>query len=390
MSLRILWSSNSLWVATGYGIQAKHVIPGLRRYGHEVAQFAWYGLEGAMIQAGDVPIYPRAYDQWGNDIIGAHVAHFKADLVISLQDIWVLPEDYRERCGVAWAPWFPIDQAPIPPRVLERAKQADYPITYSLFGTEEARKAGLDVTYIPHGVNTKVFQPIDDATRREIRQRLGWPEDAFVVTMVAANKGLPSRKGFPEAFRIFQAFHSRHPDAYLYLHTENTTARAGVDFDELIQSIPGFPADRIQFVDQYLRVIGLPEQYLADVYGAADVHLQPSYAEGFGIPIIEAQACGTPVLVNGCTSMPELCFAGQVVEPVQEVWTPLGGWVGIPSIDGFVEALEWAYQHRGDESVRAQARAGALAYDWDVVIDEYWIPFLQRVEYEIKGAQKAA
>jgi len=157
-----------------------------------------------------------------------------------------------------------------------------------------------------------------------------------------------------------------------------------VDFDVLIKSIEGFPRDAIRFVDQYAYLGGLPEEYLVDVYNSADVLLQPSYGEGFGIPIIEAQACGCPVLVNDCTSMTELVFSGKAITPLQQFFTPLGGWVSIPDIHGFVAGLEWAYDmangEQAQEWVRERARQGALAYDWDKVVEEYWRPFLEMVE----------
>jgi glycosyltransferase involved in cell wall biosynthesis len=384
MGLRVMWSSNALHVRTGYGVQARYVLPGLVRHGHECAQFAWYGIQGGLVQAGDIVMYPRFQDPYGSDIISDHVAHFKADCVISLQDIWVLPEDYRKRCGVPWMPWFPVDATPVPPRVLKLARTADYPVVYSQFGYEEMRKAGVDTTYIPHGVNTDVYKPLD---RVACKRKFGWDEDIFVAAMVAANKGLPSRKGFPEALQMFKHFHDRHPNSVLYLHTLATPEQSGVDFRLLMDSIDGFPHDAVNFCSQYPYKNGMfEESYLAQIYNAADVLLVPSYNEGFGIPIIEAQACGTPVLTNKCTSMPELTFAGQSIEPLQQWWIPLGAWVGVPNIDAFVEGLEWAYRERGNEQLRRHARASVMQFDWQRVIDEHWAPFLAKVEREIKGA----
>lgn len=383
--MRILWSSNAIWAHTGYGIQAKYLLPRFIDMGHEVAQFAWYGLQGAKIQAGDIVIYPRAYDPWGSDIVGAYVQDFKADLVISLLDIWVLPDDYAERVKVPWLPWFPVDQSPVPPRVLKLAKTATYPTTYSKFGQEEMRKAGLECRYIPHGVDCKIFRPLDKA---QCRAKFGWPADAFVIVMVGANKGMPSRKGFPEALLIFKRFYERHPESLLYLHTLESDVTQGIDFKLLIDSIPDFPKHAIRFVDQFHYHIGLPEEYLADVYNAADVLLHPSYNEGFGLPILEAQACGTPVVVNDNTSMRELCFAGRAVPPLQKFWTPLGGWADIPDIAGFDAALEWIYDitrsKEGRNWLSERARAGAEEYDWDLVVGKYWKPLLTEIEAQLR------
>ncbi len=53
------------------------------------------------------------------------------------------------------------------------------------------------------------------------------------------------------------------------------------------------------------------------LYSGADVFVFPSLAEGFGIPVIEAMACGTPVIAANCTSLPEIVAdAGLLVDPL--------------------------------------------------------------------------
>lgn len=384
--MRILWSSNAIWAHTGYGVQAKYLLPRFRALGHEVAQFAWYGLQGAKVQMGDILIYPCGYNAWGNDIIGAHAAHFRADVVISLMDIWVLPPNYRELVGRPWVCWFPVDHYPCPDAILERAKTADYPVTYSKFGQRAMRERGLDCHYIPHGVDTEVFRPGDQA---EARRALKVPEDCgFLAVMVAANKGVPSRKAFPENLWAFAQFARKRKDLnpYVYLHTEIGTALGGVDIMKLAEAL-GIQG-RVLCVDQYLYRLGLPPEYLAQVYQAADVLLAASCNEGFGIPIIEAQACGCPVITTDWTSMPELTVNGISVTPAQLAWTPMNSWVAVPSVVGIYEAL-LAIADRTEEEKRSLAAKGRETiereYSWDVCIERYWKPFLEQVEADLAG-----
>jgi len=242
-----------MWAKTGYGVQAKYLLPRFQKMGHEVAQFAWYGLRGARIMAGDIPIYPGARDPWGHDIITAHVKDFRADVVVSLQDIWVLPEDYRERINVPWICWFPVDHDPPPSQVVARAKDADYPVVYSLFGLRAMREVGVECEYIPHGVDCEQYHPIP---RAEAREKLGFPADAFLAGMVAANKGAPSRKAFPEQLQAFARFCQERPDLnpYLYLHTDYTTHDEGVDIRAIARSL-GIE-DRLLYVDLYRYTLG--------------------------------------------------------------------------------------------------------------------------------------
>ena len=62
----------------------------------------------------------------------------------------------------------------------------------------------------------------------------------------------------------------------------------------------------------------LSEQELAYLYNLANVFIYPSFYEGFGLPPLEAMACGTPVIVSRVSSMPEICGdAAYYVDPMK-------------------------------------------------------------------------
>ncbi len=63
-----------------------------------------------------------------------------------------------------------------------------------------------------------------------------------------------------------------------------------------------------------LKVIGyVGEDELVDLYNSADLYLYPSLYEGFGLPILEAQRCGCPVLTSNITSCPEVAGEGALI-----------------------------------------------------------------------------
>lgn len=66
-----------------------------------------------------------------------------------------------------------------------------------------------------------------------------------------------------------------------------------------------------------VKIIGyVEENELIDLYSTADLYLYPSLYEGFGLPILEAQACGCPVLTSDVTSCPEIAGEGaHLVDP---------------------------------------------------------------------------
>lgn len=68
--------------------------------------------------------------------------------------------------------------------------------------------------------------------------------------------------------------------------------------------------DRIRYIDY------VPDDDLPSLYGGAAAFILPSLHEGFGVPIIEAMACGTPVITSNCSAMPEVAGgAALLVDP---------------------------------------------------------------------------
>ena len=393
MGLRIMFMANAPWATTGYGIQGKHLTPRLKGLGHEMAYFSFYGLQGGVLNLDGVTIYPLAHKLWGEDVLEGHMAHFKADVLLTLMDVWVTDWFGRKAKanGWAWCPWMPVDQTPIPDVVVQRLDGAHTALPYAKFGEDELRQAGVqNVFYIPHGVNPDVFKPPTAEQRLDARRMLGIPDDAFVIGMVAANKGYPSRKAFPEQLLAFAKFKKHVPNAVLYLHTLAAPTTQGLDMVMLLQRCGLKLTEDVVFVDQYRYTLGLPEQYMGEVaYAAMDVLSLASMGEGFGIPLIEAQACGVPVVTSHNTACTELCYYGALVEKQQPFWTPLGSWAMLPDIDEIAERyLEvFAMTKQADHSERAAAVSRTIheLYSWDAIIENYWKPFLQGLEDELHG-----
>ena len=379
---KILWHSSAPWAGTGYGVQTALFAPRLRDLGHDVEISATWGLGGDTLDWNGIPVYP-ADDRYGAATLAALYDRVKPDVLLTLHDVWALPA--KTAMGRNVGCWVPVDHDPCPPRVARFFKDSGArPVAMSLFGEQALKTAGLDPLYVPHGVDTQAFRPATN--RDEVREALGIPKDAFVVTMVANNQGhAPPRKAFPQALQAFAAFLKTHPDAHLFMHTEMSGYRGrgpnqGVNLFELAERFEITP-ESVHCTDSLRLENGVPTEYMVGVYNATDVLLNPSYGEGFGVPIIEAQACGVPVIVTNWTSMPELCGAGWIVggEPVWHT-VPDGGadsfWMA-PFVGDILEALNQAYEHRGSEELAAQARAFAMQYDADLVTETFWVPVLE-------------
>ena len=386
--MRLNWFSNSPAATTGYGVQTKLFVPRLAKLLDKgISVTAFFGVQSGVLNINGIKVYPNYKHPYGQDIIGAHAEWDRADAVVTLVDAWVIQ---NENIGLPWFPWFPIDHEPMPANVLAKVRQAAKPIVMSKFGKRMAEQVGLDVWYVPHGVDTSIFKPLD---REEAREHLKWPQDKFIVGMVAANKDNPSRKAFHEQIAGFAALHAAHPDTVLYLHTDDGTHGGnGVDLIKFIRRMGLVLGEDVLICDQYMNGLGFPDSYMVDVYNGLDVLTNVAMGEGFGIPILEAQACGTPVIVGDWTSMSELCFAGWKVDKAE----------AMPVYHDFFDAFQWqatagaiadrmeqAYAARGDYDLRNKARRGALPYDADDVTRQYWKPVIKEMQEMIESKSSA-
>jgi glycosyltransferase involved in cell wall biosynthesis len=369
-------------VASGYGGQTKLFTPRIRDMGHEVAMAANFGIQGATTFWDGMPVFSASAD-WGNNSISTFARHFKVDWVIALCDAWPLkPEKWDD--DMRMAVWAPIDEEPIPPAVYKTLSDPKVqPIAMSRFGENWLRKAKLDPLYVPHGFDGNIYRPPTAEERSAARKVLEMPDDAFIVGMVGANRGWSPhapRKAFPQAFDAFAQFAAKHKDAYFYVHSQAQPPQPGIDLTLLARGM-GVPDDRVAFppeVAWHLNV--MDDAFVAGCMGAFDVLLNCSMSEGFGIPIIEAQACGTPVIASDCTSMPELTGSGWLV--TGDRW-----WDGaqlafamMPSVGSILERLEEAYDNRGNQKLRQEAYEFAQTYEADRVAELYWKPALEALD----------
>ncbi len=374
--------SNAPWAGTGYGQQTALFAPRFVRAGHEVAISAFYGLHGASLRWEGIEVLPGAVHPYGLDIIEQHATRWIGDVpgvVVTLVDVWIFDAQVMRRLPVAC--WTPIDHDPAPPGVLRFLRESNVvPIAMSEFGRRHLVAEGFDPLYVPHGVDTVRLQPEPD--RAEVKRQLGVDPDCFLVGMVAANKGWPARKGWPQAFAGFKLFHERHRDSAMWVHTTLDSRYGGPDLGQIVGAM-GMADGPIHAPDQYALQTGrFGPDFMARMYSAFDVLLNPAYGEGFGVPIIEAQACGTPVIVTDATAMTELAGSGWLLAG-RRWWTEQGSWQFVPEPEDIAAKLEDAYTRA--PRMRDRAREFAVAYDADVVMRDFWSPTLRVVESRVAG-----
>jgi len=154
----------------------------------------------------------------------------------------------------------------------------------------DADPTRIDVAY--HGVDPAAFHAPSDDDKARVRARLGLGNTPYVAFLGTKEP----RKNVPNLIRgwAMAAAELEDPPALV------VAGGSGHD-DEIDQAVADVPARLRLLRPGYLRYADLPG-YL----GGALVAAYPSHGEGFGLPILEAMACGAPVLTTPRLSLPEV------------------------------------------------------------------------------------
>jgi glycosyltransferase involved in cell wall biosynthesis len=381
-----VWS-NSYNAPTGYGQQTTMLVDRLKRLGLDVAMLSNYGLEGipSTIKTpyGEIPHYPRGIDQYSNDSGPQDHKTFIADkdkpnLFISLYDVWVM--NAKQYGDFPIAAWVPLDHVTMPPGVEKFLRRENVtPIAMSPHGVRQMNAKSIQCEYAPHAIDTKVYKPTYKIGAHEINEYLGITPDTFMVGVVAANKaaGLVHRKSYGELILAFSIFAKDKPDAVLYLHTDSFGYSGGWNLLNILASL-GVKKEQVIFPNPQDYRFGLAQSDLAALYTRMDVLLAPSLGEGFGVPSVEAQSCGTRVIGSNWAATPDLVSPDSWLVDGQLSWDAgQDAWWMTPNVSSLVNALELAYKaERGPSQVAIDF---ASQFDVEKVWTESWLPILRKL-----------
>lgn len=177
------------------------------------------------------------------------------------------------------------------------------------------------------------FRPVtDEAELARVRKRYGLPQH-FILSVGT----LQPRKNYERLIQAFSQLRATTEDRPYHL------------------VVAGGKGWLYESIFDYVRELGLEEEvlfagFVADedlpaLYNLADLFAFPSLYEGFGLPALEAMACGTPVVCSDASSLPEVAGdAALLVDPLD--------------VEGWVEAMERALR---EEELRRELVARGLA-----------------------------
>jgi len=147
------------------------------------------------------------------------------------------------------------------------------------------------IVVVGGGVNACVRRIEDTKFLQDCVRRYGLPE-RFILFVGALSRG----KNIPQLVEAFSSVRSSFPDVYLVL-----AGSRGNAYDHIAETV------RTRGLDSCVRFLGrVSDDDLPALYTLADVFAFPSVFEGFGLPVLEAMACGTPVVCSNAFSLPEV------------------------------------------------------------------------------------
>jgi glycosyltransferase involved in cell wall biosynthesis len=183
-------------------------------------------------------------------------------------------------------------------------KQADGVVAVSTAtakDTFEILKIERDrIAVVPDAVES-IFQPLPEEQTRSFRQQYGLDPQTFCLLNVGSDH---RRKNLLNVFQSLAIARQMGVQlAFLKVGSPFTQEQ-----NELIQSLQ---------LEDAVRYLGKPDRStLVQLYNAADVLVAPSLFEGFGMTLLEAMACGTPVITSNVSSMPEVIGdSGIAIDP---------------------------------------------------------------------------
>jgi glycosyltransferase involved in cell wall biosynthesis len=303
---KVLILGDSPRLNTGFGRVNRLAAQLFQKQGWEVATVAGLTKQPPSDESDGIKTY---VPKMANDVLGLYdiapaVEDFKPDIVYLTADPGSAVS-LASACPstVPGVGYIPIEGGPINNHNWQMLLSGLPMLTCSQYGAELIKsQLGRDVDYAYHAIDPDVFRI--NGKRDEIRQSQHW-EDKFVIICVANNV---RRKQIPrliEAVSILKHQYGRK-DIILYLHTvpfqnywlEGWNLTEIVEAYDVVEEVKFHPAmmSYQSSVPEVSNIKGYPG--LVDMYNAADVFVLPSQVEGFGLPILEAMACGLPVLVT--------------------------------------------------------------------------------------------
>jgi glycosyltransferase involved in cell wall biosynthesis len=351
--LKVLMCSEASFLNSGFGTYTKELLSRLHKTNkYTIAEFASYGFVNDPRDSGINWIYyanavkdsdnryqeytSRGDNQFGRWRFEKVLLDFKPDVVIDIRDYWMSAYQALSplRKYFHWILMPTVDSEPQQEDWIDTFLSANAIFTYSDWGANVlAKQSSNKINYIDTtspGVDLNTFRIKD---KDSIKNLFGVPKDSIIIGSVMRNQ---KRKLIPELLISFRSlmdkFANDNPSLasklFLYLHTSYPDM--GWDIPELLKDTRLSNRVLFSYICKNCRHVfssvysgvqivcpkcmnksctmpsvtdGFSADDLSNVYNLFDLYVQYSICEGFGMPQVEAGACGIPIATVNYSAM---------------------------------------------------------------------------------------
>jgi glycosyltransferase involved in cell wall biosynthesis len=379
---KLLWCGDIV-AMTGFARVTENVLSRLQeQYEIVVLSHNWWG-DPTPLQS-KYKMYPSSNRfqtaPFGEDRIREVVEKEKPDIVFTINDMWIINEQYKrikdlhDQKLFKFVGYAPMDSYGWTGCLDETANDWDGVISYTEFGAHEFIRGGIrkPITIIPHGITANQFYPMDKA---EARKRLNLKDDIFIVFNGNRNQ---FRKRIDITVEGFAKFAKDKPDTQLYLHMglkdqgwdimplfARAMQREGID-----------PNGRIILTAQTQGPPNVEVDFLNTIYNAVDVGVNTCKGEGWGLVSHEHAACRVAQVVPNHTSCKEIFEGyGRLIRCDHvDVDTNYSREMPCPSSDHLAAILTELYEDREKREALAELcylRATEERFGWDTIAHQF-------------------
>lgn len=419
------------YLNTGYAKYGKQVLSRMFDTGkYEIAEFSTYGgvidPRRRTIKWKNYPNMPDPENEEENKLYQSNPVHqfgswrferacldFEPDIVLTIRDFWMDSFIYHSpfRSIFSWA-WMPtVDASPQNPEWLDMFADADYVLTYSDWAKGVIDSHSGDTTNTVGSASPSASDEFKQMDKNAVRAELGIPTDINIIGTVMRNQ---RRKLFPALIQSFSEYlkETKSTNTYLYLHT--SFPDAGWDLASLIQNHEVSSRILMTYVcsdaecqhvecsffrdakkgcskcGKYSSAAssvsnGVSDEMLAKIYNSFDLYIQLANSEGFGLPQVEAAACGVPIACTNYSAMEDVVQKLGAYPIDFELYKELetGCDRAVPKIDSVVNVFKNFFKMDEQGKLRASENTRSLFeehYSWDKTA-EAWMKIIDQCEY---------
>ena len=331
-------------------------------------------------------------DYYGTARVKELLRSIEPDIVFLINDPWVAASYVPLLKGYKGAKvlYTPIDGTNIKNDFITPLNDFTHIVGYTQFGVTELLKGGLTVetSVIPHGVNTKLYKPID---MKEAREKNGFPMDWFIVNITDRNQ---IRKRIDLGFYYFSEWVKRTGKTadQVKLHYHGAMEDEGWDLFQLADAL-GIHDYFIITAPNITAANGLPLELMPYVYAPANVGLSTTMGEGWGLTTHERMAMRVPMIVPKYSALGEWANGGVHYTEISNIpyfnTKALNTKGGIATLESTVDALETMYVDAAYRQHVAEAGyklATSAKFNWRNIAQQFDLVFRTAIKKEQDNA----